>query len=49
MGVGEGRDEGREPEPDGDKGDSEDDHDVYLNFVRMFGGRLPGSAIETAI
>jgi hypothetical protein len=34
MGVGEGRDEGRQQEPEDDKDDSENDHDDYL--VSMF-------------
>ena len=36
-------------EPEDDKDDSEDDHDVYLVSVRMFGGGLPGSVIERVI
>ena len=35
--------------PSDDKDDSEDDHDVYLVSVWMFGGGLPGSMIERVI
>ena len=40
MGEGERRDEARENEPEHDKDDSEDDHDVYLVSVRMFSRRV---------
>src|ERR1700758_2770019 len=40
MGEGERRDEAREDEPEHDKDDSEDDHDVYLVSVRMFSRRV---------
>jgi hypothetical protein len=40
MSEGEGRDEAREDEPEHDKDDSEDDHDVYLVSVRMFWRRV---------